>query len=71
MSPPKRGRSPSLFESGDREGQERSLSRSPVKNRSLISLLPVRRNVTREERQRQQQELIYKMQEELDSDILG
>ena len=68
-SPPKRGRSPSLSQIGDKEGQERSLSRTrPVRDRSPTSSIQ-RERITREERQRRQQILINEMQAELDSDI--
>jgi hypothetical protein len=67
-SPPKRGRSPSLFQMGEKEGQERSLSRTRLVRDQSSTSSRQGDGITREERQRRQ-ELIYKMQAELDKDI--
>jgi hypothetical protein len=68
-SPPKRGRSPSLSQIGDKEGEKRSLSRTRlVRDRSPTSSIQ-RESITQEERRRRRQILINEMQAELDSDI--
>jgi hypothetical protein len=71
-SPTKRGRTPSLSQIGDKEGQERSLSRTRLVRDQSPTSSAQRKSITREERERQQQQrqiTINEMQAELDSDI--